>query len=120
METPAQKCARIISALEDLVAQEGAALGAGDFTAAHAIQERTEPLVSFLVSQPEHASEPRLRRRIEALHARRTQHSERLAGRIAQVRGELQETTLHRRHVAQVAPAYGRSTKTRHQLSAIG
>jgi hypothetical protein len=61
METPAQRCARIVSALEDLVNQEAAALRAGDFDAVNEIQDRAAPLVEFLALHATEGDTPQLR-----------------------------------------------------------
>lgn len=108
METPAQRCARIVMALEDLVSQEAMALANGDISMVVELQERTAPLIEFLATAGlVHATAPGLRGRIAALQERRAETSARLAGEIDRTRSELQETLLGQRRAAQIAPVYG-------------
>lgn len=122
METPAQRCLRIVTALEDLAAQEAAALANRDFAAVAALQERTGPLVDFIVSTGlSYVNTPALRARIGALHDRRNQTVERLASEMARTRADLEQTQVSQRRVAQIAPVYGQSSVVdRRQLQAVG
>lgn len=121
-ETAAQRCARIIAALEDLIAQESAALHGRDFSAIDALQERTAPLVDFLAEHREVAqTDDALRNRIASLHARRQRNAEWLEAELGRTRAELNQTQVARRRAAQIAPVYGRSaTAPRSQLSVRG
>lgn len=108
METPAQRCARIVGALEDLVSQEALALENGDIAAVLDLQDRTAPLVEFLTTVPlSHATAPGIRGRIAALQERRAQTEARLRVELDRARAELQETVLGQRRAAQIAPVYG-------------
>ena len=121
METPAQMCARLVAALEDLTAQEAASLAARDFTAAIAVQDRAAPLVDLLVAHGPVVADAGLRPRIVALMARSRQTGEWLTEQMARVRQELQQTHVAQRRVAQVAPAYGQGAAAkRPQLCAVG
>jgi hypothetical protein len=120
METPAQMCARLLTALEDLAAQESATLQARDFTAAIAIQDRAAPLVELLAAHREEMNDPMLRARVAELSARRSRTGEWLAEQMARVREELRHSDVARRRVAQVAPVYGRGAVLPRQLSAVG
>lgn len=121
METAAQRCLRIVAALEDLVHQESATIAKGDWTGAAALQERTGPLVDFLTANPPTKSDDAsLRARIAALHERRNETSAALGRRLDAAKEELQQTKLAKRRVAQVAPAYGSPAPTRHRLQAKG
>jgi len=120
METPAQTCARIITALEDLAAQEAAALETRDFTAAITIQDRAAPLVEHLATYAGEITDPALRARIAAVHARRDRTGEWLAEQISRVRQQLHDLEAGQRRVAQVAPAYGRGAGASRQLCAVG
>jgi hypothetical protein len=119
METPAQRCVRIVIALEDLVAQEGAALANRDFATMLALQERTTPLVNFLVTNAADASEPGLRARITALHSRRKQNNDSLTAEIERTRTDLQQMQVTRRRVARIAPVYGLAAPVRGQWQAV-
>jgi|SRR5687767_3920002 hypothetical protein len=120
METVAEHCERIVTALEDLVAQEGAAVASRDFNAMLALQERTAPLVDFLVAKAPAASGSTLRNRIFTLHDRRRQNGDALAAEIERTRAELQQMENTRRRVAQIAPVYGQPGLTRGQWQAVG
>jgi hypothetical protein len=120
METIAQHCERIVTALEDLVAQEGAAVASRDFSAMLALQERTAPLVDFVIARAPVPSGSALRNRLMALHERRRQNGEALAAEIERTRAELQQMQNTRRRVAQIAPVYGQPGLTRGQWQAVG
>lgn len=121
METPAQMHARLIAALEDLAGQEAAALAARDFRLAVAVQDRAAPLVELLGAHADEVADETLRKRVAALIERRNRNGEWLAEQIARVREQLRETEAARRRVAQVAPAYRRTTRgPARQLVAVG
>ena len=121
METPAQRCARIMTSLEDLAAQEAAALANRDFTALVALQERTEPLVDFFVrTAPGYLNEPGLRARLSEFQRLRQKTSDALAVEIEHTRAELLQTRAAQRRAAQIAPAYGQLATRRRQLQAVG
>lgn len=121
MESPAQRCARIVTALEDLAGQEAAALASRDFNAVLALQERTTPLVEYLVTAgANHIREPGIRSRVTALHELRQRTSESLAHAIADTRSELRRTQASQRRVAQIAPAYGQHAPRAAQWQAVG
>ncbi len=119
METSAQRCSRIAAALNDLAAQEAAALAGREFDAAIALQERAAPLVAFLA---EHTGDftRELVEKLSAVQARRAHSAMQLAAEIGRTREELHETGAARRRVAQIAPAYGRTSVTPSQLCAVG
>lgn len=121
METPAQRCERIVSALEDLAAQEAASIAQGDFAAVEALHERTAPLVEFLADAgSESLSVSGLRRRLVAVYERRHRSGEALAAAMARTRLELAQTQAAQRRVARVAPAYGQQDFRAPQLHAVG
>lgn len=120
METAAQSCARLVTALEDLVAQETVALGNRDYAAASAIQDRAEPVVEWITA---HASSmaPGLRERLAAIVDRRAANGVLLEHELGQARDGLQQIGATRRRMAKIAPAYGGDTPTPPaRLSAIG
>ena len=122
METAAQRCRRIVGALEELVHQESASLAKRDWAGAEAVQDRAAPLVDFLTtSSPSIVDDAALRARIAALQQRRAETSRSLGLQIAQARNELQQAVAAKRRVAQIAPAYGSgTTPTRHRLQVQG
>lgn len=121
MESPVQRCTRIVTALEDLAGQEAAALAHRDFATVLALQDRTTPLVEFLItSGATQMREPGLRRRVRALHELRQKTSETLAVAMANTRADLQQTQVAQRRVAQIAPAYGQNAPRVSQLQAVG
>jgi hypothetical protein len=108
MESPVQRCSRIITALEDLTGQEEAALANRDYVVLLSLQERTAPLVEYLITDgATHVRQPTLRGRVEAVHARRQQTGDRLAVAMADNRRDFQQAQLAQRRAAQVGPAYG-------------
>ena len=122
MESAAQTCARLISALEDLAGQEAAALQARDFAAAIEIQDRAAPLVDHLARHARDISDPAQQARLRAVQAKRDRTGEWLAEQIERAREELAQTSAARRRVAQIAPVYGRSPAAASfaHLSAVG
>jgi hypothetical protein len=107
METPAQTCARLVAALEELVAREAATLEARDFAAVVEIQQRAAPLVELLGAHAEDVTDSALRERIRVLIARRHQTGEWLSEQIEKTREALALANEGRRRVKQIAPVYG-------------
>ncbi len=123
METPAQTCARLVAALEELVAREAATLEARDFAAVVHLQERCAPLVELLGAHEADVTDRALRERIRALIYRRQQTGEWLADQIEKTREALALANEGRRRVRQIAPVYGRGTSapsSSRQLCAVG
>ncbi len=121
METPAQTCARLVAALEELVAREAATLEVRDFAAVVHLQKRCAPLVEMLGAHQADVTDPALRERIRALIARRRQTGEWLGEQIEKTKQALQETNESRRRIAQIAPVYGGgSAPAPHQWCAVG
>jgi hypothetical protein len=121
METPAQTCARLLAALEDLTAQEAASLDARDFTAVVHLQERAAPLVAHLAEHGPAVADDALRARIAALLARRMRCGEWLAEQIEQTRQRLRELDAARARATRLAPAYGAGQAvTSRQFCAVG
>ncbi len=118
MSSPAQRCARLVSALEDLAAQEEASVRALDFAAVDAIQERASALIDALVAQSATLN-PALRARLAAVRTRRAATSDGLEAEIGRTRESLRETGATQRRVAQIAPAYGRPVVNRPRLQAV-
>lgn len=120
METAAQRCERIVAALEDLAAQEAAAIQTHDFSSALAVQDRAEPLVDFLARNASLATAARLNDRVAAVQELRSQTGEKLGAELARTRAELQQMQLAQVRVAQVAPAYGRTKPAAGNWRAVG
>lgn len=122
MQNPAQRCARLVAALEDLAAQEEASLRTKDFPAVESIQVRAGALVDDLVSLAASMDLP-LQARIASVHARRARTSEWLEGELSAARAELRETSFAQGRVARIAPVYGGApvgTRGQSQLSFVG
>jgi uncharacterized transporter YbjL len=107
MATPAHACARILSALEELVMQEAVVLTAGDLAAVGEIQSRIEPLVAFLATQDEDVMDADFKARVAALYAARADSAASLKAQMARNRAEVLAISGRQRVIAQVAPAYG-------------
>jgi hypothetical protein len=122
METSAQRCARIVTALEDLVAQEAAGLANRDFPAVLALQPSIAPLVDFLVASGNPSVEAAgLRSRVLALHHQRRLTTESLGAEVVRARVELQQLQVNQHRVGRIAPVYGQAaTASRPQLQAVG
>ncbi|MEO6243835.1 MAG: hypothetical protein ABIQ12_00250 [Opitutaceae bacterium] len=121
METPVQRCVRIAAALENIVGQEAAALGAGDYAAVLTLQERAEPLVAFLSEQGRaSADDADLRARIAAVQAPRARSAALLESEIELARAELEESRFAQRQRAKIGPAYGGGHAGRARLCVTG
>lgn len=121
METPAEACLRLAGALEDLVTQEAACLQARDFTAILAIQKRAQPLVNHLATHGPAVADEKLKARISAILARRSEFQIKLAGEIEEKRQQIATLEASQRRAAQVAPVYGRpKSEPRRRLSVSG
>ena len=121
METAAQTCARLVVALEDLVAAEAASLAGRDFAAMVELQERAAPLVDYLATHGPSEADRTVRARITALLQRRAATASHLEDQLSQVRAELTTTQVAQRRVARVAPVYGHATvPLTGQLLAVG
>ena len=106
---------------EDLAEQEAAALANRDFTSVLALQERTQPLIDFVVTTgASAASRPDLRLRLTTLHGRRRQTGEALAAEMERTRGDLQQTQIKQRKIARIMPVYGQTAAVPRRLQAIG
>jgi hypothetical protein len=106
MHAPAERSARLIAALEELAAQEEAAIRSGELAGVEAVQERAAAIVAGLaecVSGMDTAG----RERLLAVHARREHTSGWLSAEMTRAQAELRETGLARHRVARLAPVYG-------------
>lgn len=120
METSAQRVARLITALEELITEEATTLRHGDYAAAATIAGRAQPVVDWIVN---HASllTPETRERLVAVQAERAANETLLADELARAREALRQVATSRRRVAQIAPVYGRMPMQRPmRLSAVG
>lgn len=120
MESPAQKCVRLVTVLEDLVAQEAICLQTRNFAGAIAIQDRAAPLVEHLSTHGAAVADEALKHRITLLMERRRETGAWLTRELEHAREQLHGLQASQRRVAKVAPVYGRSGPTRAQFSARG
>jgi hypothetical protein len=121
METPAQTCARLVVALEDLVACEAATVQNRDFSGALDIQERAAPLIDYLATNGSSYADSDLQKRIHALAERRRLTGELLSAQLAEVKESLQSTRASQHRVARIAPVYGSAAvPISGQLLAVG
>ncbi len=120
METTAQTCVRLLEALDDLSAQEAAALREGDFAAVAEIQARSAPLVEYLGDHGPAVADQVFLARIRALLLRRQASADRLAAQIEQTREELRQTRASEQRAARIAPVYRSNVAPVVRLSAVG
>jgi hypothetical protein len=120
METPRQKCARLLVALEDLVGQEISCVRTGDFAGLCSLQDRAGPLVTWLVEHGPAIADADIRRRIAGVLESRQRTAAALASEIARTRSEVDGLSVSLRTVARVAPVYGRAVPVRRQLAVVG
>lgn len=120
MESPAQKCSRLATALEDLAQQEAMCLAAKDFAAVIEAQDRAAPLVEYLVTHAKAVTDEKVRQRIATVVELRRKSEEAIAIELAQIRVRLEEVQAKQRRAAKVGPAYGQGATTRRQVSLRG
>lgn len=111
-------CARILAALEDLVAQEGAVLQSGDYAALDHIQTQAGALIAFLAAQPQ-TSRAGLGAQLLGLQATRRRHAAHLEQAMASNRDELRVISGRQGLMARVAPAYGANAGALRQISLV-
>ena len=106
METPLQTAKRLLTALEDLTAQESILLRTLDYVDAVAIQERAAPLVDQLAALAVHPEVSALNAKVKALVDRRQQSRFFLDAQLGRLQSELRRIDEARTRLARVAPAY--------------
>jgi hypothetical protein len=109
METPLQTATRLLTALEDLVAQETLLIRTMEFVGAVELQERAAPLVQRLCGLAEHAGVQELRPRVAGLLERHGQNHHFLDAQLARLQQELERVSGARGRLRRVAPAYQRT-----------
>ena len=119
METRAQTVDRLLTAFEDLAAQETLLLRAEDYPAVLSVQQRVAPLVDRLTALGGAAGVGG-RERIAAVCARRRQSEAWLAAALVRRRDELRQTRTTERRLALVRPAYGAAASGGQRLQARG
>ena len=112
-------CARVLTALEDLVAQERAVLQVGDFDSLEQIQLQAGRLIEFLVARPDDAQAEGLASRLTMLHAARQENAASLAQAMAGNRAELRLLSGRQGLIARMAPAYGSGPDSQRQISLV-
>jgi hypothetical protein len=118
-EAPAQKVARLLSALEDLISQESLAIRSGDFPCVLRTQQRVAPLVECLIGLAASAGDA-ARARIAAIVDQRRRSDDWLATALAKGRDELRQMQRSRRQLAKIRPVYGGAAGGGQQLRALG
>lgn len=109
METPLQEATRLLSALDELVDQEGMYLRGGYYDLAVETRDRADPLVRRLVQLDGPPELMVLRPQLEAVLAKSTVHATLLQQKMSELRAEIQRTEQARHRNAQMRPAYGRN-----------
>jgi len=107
METPVQKASRLITALEELTAQETVLLRSLDLVEAVQICERAAPLVERLCVLAADPAVGALRDRITAVVDRRRQHATMLDTHLSRLQTELRRIDDARGRLMKIGPAYG-------------
>jgi hypothetical protein len=120
METPVQRCFRLLAALEEMVAQEAACLASSDFGGLVGLQQRAEPLVAHLGRYGSTIADEEFRSRVGSWLARRREIAGLLSARISETRERLNQLESSRRRVARVVPVYAHNSQVTRRLSAVG
>ncbi len=120
MQTTAQTCARLLTALEDLGEREAVMVREGDFTMVAELQARAAPLVDYLGEHGPAVADGAFLARIRAFLRRRKESSDWLAVQIAQTRNELQQIRTSEVRAARIRPAYSAPVLPVSRLSAVG
>ncbi len=111
METPVQAAVRLLSALEDMAAQESANLRNLDLVEAVQVLERAAPLVQRLAELADDPTVAPLRDRVQALVLQRQQSAALIDAHLARLQSELRRVDEARRRLGQVAPAYAQLSR---------
>jgi hypothetical protein len=119
VETPPQKVARLLTALEDLSRQEALQVRSGDYQGAVQTQRRIDPLVGCLAELGA-AAGLTTRTRVASVIELRRSSEDRLATALARGREELRQMRTNHRRLSQLRPAYGTVPSGGRQLSARG
>jgi len=106
MTAPGATADRLLTALEELVAQECVLMQARDFPGAVAIQERTAALVAELAARAGDAAVAALRPRVAAVIARREENIASIE--VQRVRWQAERCRIDeaRARLARIAPVY--------------
>lgn len=106
MEQPSQKASRLLTALEEMVEQEGMYLRGGFYDLAVELRQRTDPLVQDLAGLAGAPGVDELRPRVAAVLGRSACHDALLAMKMTELSDEIHRIDQARHRTAQVAPAY--------------
>lgn len=109
MESPTQKFSRLLTALDELVAEESALITAADYPAIDGVQQRAGEVLAALSALPPESASEQARRRVGILLERREQNIQSLQSKLAAARQELDALQSSARRAARVAPVYGQS-----------
>ena len=120
METTAQTCARLLTALEDFGEREALMVREGDFAMVAELQARAAPLIDYIGRHGPPIADGPFLARIRAFLLRRKESDEWLAARIEQTRSELQQIRTSEVRAARIRPAYSAPVLPVSRLSAVG
>lgn len=120
MATTAQTCARLMTALEELLTQETACVRHGDFGLLAQLQTQAGPLVDFLGVHGPAAADESLVMRVTRWASQRQSNQALMATEAERLGRELRELEAAGRTVKRVAPAYGQVSRASPRLLTIG
>jgi hypothetical protein len=120
METTAQTCARLLTALEDFGEREAVLVREGDFAMVAELQARATPLVEYLGKHGPAVADGAFLARMRAFLLRRKESDEWLAAQIAQTRNELQQIRASEVRAARIKPVYSAPMPPVSRLSGVG
>lgn len=111
METPNEFAARLFTALEELVGQEGMYLRGGHYDLAVESRQRAEPLVQQLTRLADEPGLTNFRPRIDFVLKLSAGHAAFLQEKLVEFAGEIRRIDQARHRTTQVAPAYAGSPR---------
>ncbi len=120
MEAPALTAARLLRALEELVAQEGMYLRGGYYDIAAETRQRAEPLVQQLVALADLPGVRELAPQVAGLQERSAQHAAFLQEKLVALGAEIRRADQARYQTAQLAPAYAHAADAVPRFQAAG
>ena len=108
METQIQTAARLLTALDELIEQEGVCLHGGYYDLALQARQRSAPIVTELVRLADVPGVNDFRPRVAAAVGRSALHAAFLQEKLKEVGAEIRRVNQARHRAAQLAPAYVR------------
>lgn len=113
-------CARLMTALEDLAAQEETCIREEDWEMLTALQSRAQPLVEVLGRDGPAIADVALTTRVARWSEFRQRSAAILALQAERLRVEMHEVVAAGRRIKRVAPSYSQETAPLRRLSAVG